>query len=109
MASDRTFVDFVVDQIENAGQITAKSMFGEYGVFSDKKIFALICNNQLFIKPTEPGRTFIKNVTEAPPYPGAKPCFLIQDQLEDREWLSQLVRLTVAALPVPKPRKKKKK
>lgn len=31
MASDKEFVEFVVDQIENAGEITAKSMFGEYG------------------------------------------------------------------------------
>jgi len=34
MASDKEFVDFVLDQIENAGEITAKKMFGEYGVFS---------------------------------------------------------------------------
>ena len=39
MASDKAFVDFVLDQIENAGEITSKSMFGEYGVFSNKKIF----------------------------------------------------------------------
>jgi TfoX/Sxy family transcriptional regulator of competence genes len=77
MASDREFVDFVVDQIGNSGEITAKSMFGEYGIFSGRKIIALICDNKLFIKPTESGRSFIKDVVEAPPYPGAKPSFLI--------------------------------
>ena len=50
MVSDSEFVDFVVDQIENAGEITAKSMFGEYGPFSGRKIFALICDNKQFIK-----------------------------------------------------------
>jgi len=109
MASDQNFVDFVVDQVANAGEIKAKKMFGEYGLFSDRKIFALICDNKLFIKPTEAGRAFIKDVVEAPPYPGAKLSFLIGDKIEDREWLSDLVRITVKELPEPKPRKKKKK
>ncbi len=109
MASDQSFVDFIVDQIENAGEITAKKMFGEYGIFSNKKIFGLICDNKLFIKPTEAGRAFIKKVVEAPPYPGAKNSFLIEDKIEDREWLSELVRISLKELPEPKPRKKKVK
>ena len=109
MASDKEFVDFVLDQIENDGEITARKMFGEWGVFSNKKIFALICDNKLFIKPTEAGRGIIQDVVEAPPYPGAKSSFLIEDKLEDREWISHLVRITVKELPEPKPKKKKVK
>ena len=109
MASDKNFMEFVVDQIENAGEITYIKMFGEYGIYSDGKIFGLVCDNQLFIKPTAGGREFIRDVVEAPPYPGAKLSFLIGDKIEDREWLSQLVRITVAELPEPKPKKKKKK
>lgn len=102
MASDQKFVDFVVEQIQNAGEITAKKMFGEYGVYSDGKLFGLICDNKLFIKPTTAGRAFIGEVVEAPPYPGAKNSFLIEDKIEDREWLSELVRISVKELPVPK-------
>ncbi len=109
MASDKEFLEFIVDQIENAGEITYKHMFGEYGVFCNGKIFALVCDNKLFIKPTESGRKFIGDVVEAPPYPGAKLSFLIEDKLEDREWLSQLVRITLPELPEPKQKKKKKK
>ena len=109
MASDQSFVEFIVDQIEDAGLITYIKMFGEFGLYSDGKIMALVCDNQLFIKPTEAGRKFINNVKEAPPYPGAKQYFLIEDQYEDREWLSNLIRVTVAELPEPKPKKKKKK
>lgn len=109
MSSDQEFVDFIVDQIENAGEITAKKMFGEYGVWSDGKIFALICDNKLFIKPTEAGRVFINDVVEAPPYPGAKPSFLIEDKIDDREWISNLVRITLNELPEPKPKTKKPK
>lgn len=108
MASDQKFVDFVLEQLENAGEVIAKKMFGEYGIYSDGKIFGLICDNKLFIKPTKSGQEFIGEVTEASPYPGAKPFFLIEDKIEDREWLSELIRISVDELPVPKPKKKKK-
>lgn len=108
MASDKNYLDYVVDQIKNAGTITYIKMFGEYGIYSDGKLFALVCDNKLFIKPTKAGREFIKDVVEAPPYPGAKLSFLIEDKLENRDWISNLVRITVNELPEPKPKKKKK-
>jgi len=83
-------------------------MFGEYGIYSDGKIFGLICDNMLYIKPTKSGKEFIGNVVEAPPYPGAKPYFLIEDKIDNSEWLSELVRITVNELPVPKPKKSRK-
>ena len=46
---------------------------------------------------------------ETPPYPGAKPYFLIEDRFDDREWLSLLIRVTVKELTAIKPRPKKKK
>jgi len=109
MASDQKFVDFIVDQIQGAGTISSKKMFGEYGLYADQKIFALVCDNKLFIKATEAGKQFIGNVVEASPYPGAKPSFLIEEQIEDREWISELVRITAAALPEPKPKKSRSK
>ena len=109
MASDLSFVEFVVDQLDEDCAVTYKMMFGEYGLYSDGKLFALICDDQLFIKPTESGRAYIGEVVEAPPYPGAKPSLLIVDQLEDSQWLSELVRITARELPEPKPKKRKKK
>jgi TfoX/Sxy family transcriptional regulator of competence genes len=107
MASDQNFVDFVLEQIKNAGEITAKKMFGEYGVYADGKLFGLICDNKLFIKPTISGREFIGNVIEAAPYEGAKPSFLIEDKIENSDWLSELIRISIQELPAPKPKKKK--
>lgn len=107
MASDTNFVDFVLAQIKNSGEITAKKMFGEYGIYADGKLFGLICDNKLFIKPTNAGRKFIGNVVEAPPYEGAKPSFLIEDKMEDSDWLSELVSFSLNELPEPKPKKKK--
>jgi TfoX/Sxy family transcriptional regulator of competence genes len=107
MTSDLNFVVFIVDQIENPGTIRYRKMFGEYAIYCNDKVVALVCNDQLFVKPTKAGRSFIGDVVEAPPYPGAKPSFLIEDQLEDREWISELIALTEKELPKPKPKKKK--
>ncbi len=107
MSSTQEFVDFVVAQITGCGEIVAKKMFGEYGIYADGKIFGLICNDQLFIKPTENGRAFIGTPTEKPPYDGAKPYFLIESEIKDSVWVSELVHVTVAELPAPKPKKKK--
>ncbi|MEL6923367.1 MAG: TfoX/Sxy family protein [Bacteroidota bacterium] len=109
MASDQQFVDYVLEQMENAGAVTAKKMFGEYGLYLNGKFFASVCDNKLFIKPTDAGRSYIGEVTEAPPYNGAKPNFLIEEKIEDRAWLCKLVQITAAALPTPKPRKRKPK
>jgi len=46
---------------------------------------------------------------EAPPYPGAKNSLIIQDRMEDSEWLSELIRVTEKALRRPKAKKKKPK
>ena len=109
MTSDVSFVEFVVDQIDDSLDIRYKKMFGDYGVWVNNKIVLLICDNQVFAKPTQAGRAFIGDVVEAPAYPGAKNSLLISDQIEDSEWLSELIRISEAELPPPKPRKKKKK
>lgn len=108
MASDQKFVDFIVGQIVGAGEIVAKKMFGDYGIYADGKIFGLICDNKLFVKPTVGGRVFVGQVVEGQAYPGAKPSFMIEEKVEDSDWLSELVKITVKELPEPKPKKKKK-
>ena len=105
MACDQNFVNFVIEQIKNAGEITAKKIFGEYGIYADGKLFGLICDNKLFIKPTTSGREFIGIVVEAQPYEGAKPSFLIEEKIEDSDWLSELIRISVKELPPPKQKK----
>jgi len=109
MASDLDFIHYVVDQMKNAGEIRYRNMFGEYVLYCQNKVVALICDNKLFVKPTATGRSFIGDVVEAPPYPGAKLAFQINEQIEDSEWLSQLIMITEKELPLPKPKRKSKK
>lgn len=109
MASNQSTVDFIVDQMSGAGDVSFKKMFGEYGIYCDGKMVASVCDDKLFIKPTVAGRAYIGTVQEAPPYPGAKPNFLISgEKWEDAEWLSELVRITSQELPLPVKKNKKK-
>ena len=109
MASDLSFVEYVRDQISRAGDVSFRKMFGEYAIYCDGKVVALVCNNQFFLKPTAAGRAFLGTVIEAPPYEGASPHFLVEEELEDHDFASELVRLTQCELPAPKPRKSTRK
>jgi TfoX/Sxy family transcriptional regulator of competence genes len=109
MASDQGFVTFVCDQMAGAGSVTVRKRFGEYAVYCDGKVVGLVCDNQLFVKPTAAGKSTCDQVVEAPPYRGAKPHLLITDRLDDTVWLSRLIRLTLKELPAPKPKKSRSK
>ncbi|MDJ0710824.1 MAG: TfoX/Sxy family protein [Woeseiaceae bacterium] len=109
MPNDQDFVDFILDQVENGCEVTYRHMFGGTSLYMNGKVVALICDNQLFVKPTATGRAYIGLPVEAPPYPGAKDSFLVQDEIEDAEWLTELLVITERALPAPRPKKKRTK
>jgi TfoX/Sxy family transcriptional regulator of competence genes len=106
MASTQDFAQYIADQCADAGNITLKKMFGEYGIYCDGKIFGLICDDRLYIKPTEAGRAVLRTLDLRPPYPGAKDYFHIAE-IDDHTYLAELVRATYKELPEPKPKKKK--
>ena len=108
MATDLEFMEFLADQMAGAAEISYRKMFGEYAVYCGGKVVALACDNQLFVKPTPGGRAYIGAPVEAPAYPGAKDSFLIEDAFEDRDWISELIRITARELPMPKPKKPKR-
>jgi len=106
MASDGEFVRFVCEQLRGAGAISSRRMFGEAAIYLRDKVVGLVCDNQLFLKPTDPGRVMIGVLTESPPFPGATDWFLMAD-LDDPEFLAEVVRVTANSLPVPKAKAKK--
>lgn len=108
MASDPSFVDHVCEQANLGPALTFKKMFGEYALYLDGKVVALICDNQLFVKPTPQGKALLGTVDEHPPYPSAKPQYRIADELEDRDLMRRLLLATALALPAPKPKSKPK-
>lgn len=112
MTSRASTAEFILNQVADAGAVSVRKMFGEYALFCDGKLTALIFDGHLLVKPTDAGRTHIGSVTEAPPYKGAKPYFLVSgDRWDDRAWLAALIRLTSAELVVRSkpPRRKARK
>lgn len=109
MATQQRTVDYLLEQASGAAALSAKPMFDEFGVYLDGKMIGLICDDQLYVKPTASGRLHAEPVSEAPPYSGAKLHLLIEaDRWDDGEWLGNLLRATAAELPIPKPRKPKR-
>lgn len=110
MATDKSTVEFILDQLENRSEYRAVKMFGEYALYSGNKVVALICDDSLFVKITDPGRVFVgKYYKESRPYPGAKPSMLIDEKIEDGQWLQTLMQTTERNLPEPKTKRNKKK
>lgn len=108
MGSDRQFVAFVCEQLRAAGDISSRRMFGEAAIYLHGKVVGLVCDNQLFLKPTEPARALIGVPTQSPPFPGAGKWFLMED-LDDPDFLAAVVRATADALPGPKTKTSNKK
>lgn len=108
MASSPEFVQYVADQLSAAGIITYRKMFGEYALYCNGKIFALICDDQLLLKKTEAAAR-IAPYLELVPIPGyeEKKFFLIED-VDDKEFLTRIVVESCKELPMQKKRKPKK-
>ena len=106
MSSSADFVEYIVDQCADAGDITARKMMGDYCIYCNGRLFGLICDNALYIKPTEAVRTLLREVIMRPPYDGANEHLLITD-VDDRDYLAKIVSATIANLPASKPKKQK--
>jgi len=110
MATTKETVDFILDQVQGAGALRARKMFGEYALYCDEKVVALVCDEQLFVKITPISDSYLGSEHQAPPYLNAKNWLKVgEERLEEREWLTDFIRQTAAALPKPKPKKKKLK
>jgi TfoX/Sxy family transcriptional regulator of competence genes len=104
MATGIGTVQFICDQASLGKRLTFRKMFGEYALYLDGKVVALICDDQLFLKPTPEGLRYLERVSEAPPYPGAKNYYLLSSELDDPDRLSEALRITARALPEPRPK-----
>jgi TfoX/Sxy family transcriptional regulator of competence genes len=101
MSSKQSTVDFILEQLSGLGNIRTRKMFGDYALYCDEKVIGLICDDQLFIKYTIPGKQFAEGrYMEGCAYKGAKPSMNISESIDDRDFLAHLVRLTAGALPL---------
>lgn len=111
MSTKPSTIEYIKDQLAGVPGMRSRKMFGEYALYCGDKVVALVCDDELFVKITEAGRVFVgERYTEGAAYPGARPSMRIdEDLIEDRERFMELIRITAEALPVPKPKKIRKK
>lgn len=100
----------MLDQLSSVGVVRARRMFGEYALYCDDRVVALVCDDQLFVKITDRGRKYVGDqYEEGFAYPGARASMSIGgDLIEDRDWICGLIRITADNLPLPKPKKTKR-
>lgn len=105
MATAPATIDYLLEQGAGAGHLSARKMFGDYGLYCDGIFIAVVCDDQLFIKPTPAGEALAGMKPAGVAYPGAKTSLLIPgERWEDADWLANLLRATAANLPPPKPK-----
>lgn len=108
MASSPSTMEYLLDVLSDCRQASARRMFGEYCLYYAGRPVGLVCNDQLYLKPSEEGLRLMKDVQTGAPFPGARPHLLVNaDYWDDRAWMNHLVRTTFESLPppkVPKPR-----
>lgn len=104
MATDASFIEYVCEQAGLARGLTHRKMFGEYALYLHGRVVALVCDNQVYVKPTPAGAALATSAARLPPYPGARPHLRLADELDDRELLGRILVATAEALPVPGPR-----
>ena len=91
MASDKRFLDFIMEKLNGLQNITYKKMMGEYLLYCDGVLFGGIYDDRLLVKKTKNNGTF--NLKENLPYGNAKPMYLID--CDDDSALKNIILLTV--------------
>ena len=95
MAISIDTMEYIFEQLQALPGAYSRKMFGEYAFYFMDKVIGLLCDDQLFVKPTEAGKAFLGDPEYAAPYPGAKDHFLIpEDMWDDSAFLCELFRVS---------------
>ena len=106
MATSKEFLSFILEQLSDLEEITHRQMMGEYIIYYRGKIAAYVCDNRFLAKPVKAALMLLPDAPLEPPYEGAKDMVLVED-LDNKEFLTQLFNAMYDELPSPKPKKKK--
>ena len=108
MASSKEYLDFVLDQLSELDGITWRAMMGEYILYYQGKIIGGIYDDRFLVKPTKSALAMMPHAERELPYEGAKEMLLV-DNVENREFLRELIEAMSDDLPAPKGKKKEKR
>ena len=104
MASEKSFLDFILDQLSELEDISWRAMMGEYILYYRRRVFGGIYDDRFLVKSVPAARAMMPDAEPAVPYEGAKEMLTV-DRIEDREFLAELVEAMYDELPAPKKKK----
>lgn len=105
MATDASFVEYVLEQAALAQRLTARRMFGEYGLYVDGKVVAFCADNSLFLKLQPETAALLSDLPTQELFPGSKPYALADEWLDEPERLRDALLALVRLLPESKPKR----
>ena len=108
MASSKAYLGFVLEQLSELDDITSKAMMREYIIYYRGRVVGGIFDDRFLVKPTKSARAMMPDADLELPYEGAKEMLLV-DNVENREFLRELIEAMYDELPAPKQKKKAKR
>ena len=104
MASHKEYLDFILEQLSALENVTYRAMMGEFIIYYRGRIIGGIYDDRFMVKPTKAAIARMPDADREVPYEGAKEMLLV-DNVDSREFLTELLEAMVEELPAPKARK----
>ena len=105
MASSKEYLDYILEQLSDVEDISYRAMMGEYIIYYRGKVVGGIYDDRFLVKATKSAVEMMPGADQELPYEGAKAMLLVDD-VEDREFLKELLEAMYPELPAPKKKKK---
>lgn len=100
MATQKETIEFILNKLRDRGRFSARAMFGEYALYADGKVVALVCDDRLYVKIVPASLVLDARCEKGEPYPGAKPHYLVEEgQLSTIENLPAILAAVAASAP----------
>ena len=105
MATNKEYLNFILEQLSELNDITYRAMMGEYIIYFQGKIVGGIYDNRFLVKTTKSARAFMPDAALEVPYDGAKEMLLVEN-VDSKDFLTKLLNAMYSELPAPKKKKK---
>ena len=104
MASSKEYLDFILEQLSELDEVSYRAMMGEYIIYYRGKVVGGIYDDRFLVKPTKSAVAMMPDASLELPYEGAKEMLLVDD-VENKEFLRELLEAMYAELPAVKKKK----
>lgn len=97
MGTQKQTVDFILGKLRHSDRFSVRAMFGEYALYADAKVVALICDDRLYVKIVPASSVLESECEKGTPYPGAKEHYIVDEGMLARDEAIPQVLFAIAA------------